>query len=153
MYFVTNMCGVRGIMVSGLASGATFSYCAIHVILHFVEVCVIQSFVFFCYFILHINFSCCKTLTFNILSICVCVCVLFFLFFLSIFIIIIIIFVFFCLLEMKCRHNGNLSQIFSILCSFNYRHQHCPTTCKLQGRHWYSCIVKKQIYCRPILLD
>ena len=49
------MCGVRDIMVSGLASGATFFYCFIHAILHFVELCVIQSFVSFCYFILHIH--------------------------------------------------------------------------------------------------
>ena len=151
MYFVTNMCGVRGIMVSGLASGATFVYCFMHVILHFVELWVIQSFVFFCYFILHIH------VIFHVVKHChsifcpfVCVFFFFFFFFLTIFIV--IIFVFFCPLEMKCRHNGNLSQIFSILCSFNYRHQHCLTTCKLQGRHWYSCIVKKQIYCRPIIL-
>ena len=101
------------------------------------------------YFTYSSNFSCCKALTFNILYICVWFIFIFL--FVSIFIIIIIIFVFFCPLEMKCSHNGNLSQIFSILCSFNYRHQHCPTTCKLQGRHWYSCIVKKtnilQAYC------
>ena len=117
-------------MVSGLASGATFVYCFMHVILHFVELWVIQSFVFFCYFILHIH------VIFHVVKHChsifcpfVCVFFCFLFFFLTIFIV--IIFVFFCPLEMKCRHNGNLSQIFSILCSFNYRHQHCLTTCKL----------------------